>query len=274
MGPKPRAPRDEETTALDDKAEHIRGLERRIEVVHGKRALREARSLADAREALFVQKLHHEYKKVATAFQFAIADLRAEAQQERPDSARQLDLAERMTSLGRLRLSVVTTACDLDDGLPPKHQPESLREVVDEAVRLLFDRTPNAFRLAVAIAIDEALTVQADRGKLLQAFSNVLQNALEAYPDAERAPIHVSAHVEKGGAAVRLSFRDEGCGIRREELPHVFAPFASTKPGIRGLGLLNVKRMIESAHGGEVQVESERGVGTTVHLVLPVEQTL
>ena len=99
-----------------------------------------------------------------------------------------------------------------------------------------------------------------------------LENAVEAYEAGAPANIEVTARAVEDGTSVALSFRDEGCGILPAHLPHVFAPFGSSKPGVRGLGLLNVRKMIAAAHGGEVRIESERGVGTTVHVTLPVEQ--
>jgi signal transduction histidine kinase len=56
-------------------------------------------------------------------------------------------------------------------------------------------------------------------------------------------------------------------------MPHDFTPLVTSKKGgVRGLGLANVTKMIESAHGGRVRIESARGAGTTVHLTLPKEQ--
>jgi len=68
---------------------------------------------------------------------------------------------------------------------------------------------------------------------------------------------------------------DNGVGIPGEALPHVFEPLyrASSEPGGYGLGLATVKRLVE-AHGGEVAIASEEGLGTTVAVKLPREHAV
>ena len=61
---------------------------------------------------------------------------------------------------------------------------------------------------------------------------------------------------------VTVIVRDTGGGIPADELYRIFEPFYTTKPRGLGLGLVNVKNIVE-AHGGTVRVESEVGVGTT-----------
>jgi two-component system sensor histidine kinase HydH len=64
---------------------------------------------------------------------------------------------------------------------------------------------------------------------------------------------------------------DTGMGIRKEDLEHVFDPYFTTKQTGTGLGLAIVHKIIE-AHGGEVNVESEIGRGTTVSVLLPLAE--
>jgi signal transduction histidine kinase len=73
----------------------------------------------------------------------------------------------------------------------------------------------------------------------------------------------------EGGWAV-LTVSDDGPGIPRDALPHVFEPFfrASTQAEGYGLGLPTVKRLVD-AHGGSVRLESAPGTGTTVTVELP-----
>ena len=271
-GVKARSARKRDLLALDDQAATIAALEKEIAAADGKAALRRARKLADAREELLAQKLRHEVKKVAAGFRFGLADLDAEARAPSPDAARLHAHADRLMSTGRLLLSIVTTASDVKDELPPRYERHGVRAMVEEALRLLHDRADRPERIAATVAIDDALGVDADRGRILQAFSNILENAVEAHADGAPVAIHVTAVAASEGTEVCIAFRDEGRGIRAEDLPLLFVPFGSTKKGARGLGLCNVKKMIASAHGGDVHIESARGVGTTVHVVLPVEQ--
>ena len=67
-----------------------------------------------------------------------------------------------------------------------------------------------------------------------------------------------------------VTIRDRGCGIPKEALSRVFDPFYSTFGGGTGLGLAVCHRIV-LAHGGLLFLESEVGVGTTVHVRLPAE---
>lgn len=61
---------------------------------------------------------------------------------------------------------------------------------------------------------------------------------------------------------------DAGCGISPEVLERIFEPFYTTKPKGTGLGLAMVHRIIE-AHGGQISVRSDPGIGTEVRILLP-----
>jgi PAS domain S-box-containing protein len=109
--------------------------------------------------------------------------------------------------------------------------------------------------------------VYADAGKVEQAVINLLLNAIEATPQGGR--ITVWTKVERGeNPYVELGVRDTGHGIDLESTTDIFTPFFTSKSHGSGLGLSNVKRIVE-AHSGEVAVRSRKGKGATFALRLP-----
>ena len=74
--------------------------------------------------------------------------------------------------------------------------------------------------------------------------------------------------VPAAGGWVELSIADTGCGISPEAQEQIFEPFFTTRTEGSGLGLSTVHRIVES-HGGELQVESQEGEGTTFRVRLP-----
>ena len=68
---------------------------------------------------------------------------------------------------------------------------------------------------------------------------------------------------------LRITIRDNGEGIRSEDIPHVFDPFFTTKDYGTGLGLSVVHGIIQE-HGGQIEVESELSKGTAFHILLPL----
>lgn len=106
--------------------------------------------------------------------------------------------------------------------------------------------------------------VQFDSDKLKQAFMNVVLNAMEAMPQG--GVLRVSTFTENDGVCIKVE--DTGVGIPEEDLEHIFEPFFTRKTKGTGLGLANVKRILEE-HEGSVEIDSTLGEGTEVSLRLP-----
>ena len=112
--------------------------------------------------------------------------------------------------------------------------------------------------------------VYADRERILQAFSNLVGNAVKF--TSAGGTIRITARPMDD--MVQLSVTDTGSGISADDLAHVFDRYWQAKSRRRGrqgigLGLVIVKGIVE-AHGGKVWVESEMGVGSTFHFSLPL----
>ena len=109
-----------------------------------------------------------------------------------------------------------------------------------------------------------------DRGRVLQAVSILLDNAVKYTPQGGGVTVKVE---ERDGRAV-LEVSDTGIGIPEDRLPHVFERFyraeESRASGGAGLGLA-IARQIAEAHGGEIEAKSTPGEGSTFTLSLPRE---
>ena len=112
-------------------------------------------------------------------------------------------------------------------------------------------------------------TVCMDPDLMGQVLLNLCLNGLEAMPDG--GTLILSSQPDTEGRRALITVRDTGKGIAREDLAQVFDPYFTTKPSGTGLGLAIVHKIVES-HGGEVTLESEPGSGTTVTLLLPVNE--
>ena len=110
------------------------------------------------------------------------------------------------------------------------------------------------------------VNVDADRSQLKQVFLNVFLNAVQAMDGGGTLDIE-DIVLENGKTIVRVS--DTGPGISDEDLDKVFDPFFTTKKGGTGLGL-SICYTIVKAHGGEIELRSRLGEGTTVFVTLPV----
>lgn len=110
--------------------------------------------------------------------------------------------------------------------------------------------------------------VSVDPDQVKEALVNLLANAREAMPDG--GSVTVTICMDNGRVAIEIA--DTGCGISPEQLTRIFEPFFTTKASGTGLGLMNVKRLVED-NGGTLEVHSEPGTGSRFVLrFLPVEQ--
>ena len=100
-----------------------------------------------------------------------------------------------------------------------------------------------------------------DGDKMRIVFTNLIKNACQAMPSGGLLEVVVEVLTFQQNQ-VTVIIRDTGAGIPADELYRIFEPFYTTKPRGLGLGLVNVKNIVEG-HGGTVRVESEVGVGTT-----------
>jgi len=119
------------------------------------------------------------------------------------------------------------------------------------------------------ILLEEHLTdsgkVLANRDKLKQVFLNLVKNAEEAILDEGKIIIETS----REDGRIYVSVTDTGMGIKAEDIGRVFDPFFTTK-GVKGFGLgLSVTYGIIKNFGGDIEVQSEAGKGTTFKLMLP-----
>lgn len=111
--------------------------------------------------------------------------------------------------------------------------------------------------------------VRGDFQKLEQVTINLITNACHALSD-QNAAITVTTSVLSQEGKVRLSVRDEGCGIPEEVMPHIFDPFFTTKRDQGGTGLgLSISYGIAQDHLGSLQVRTVAGRGTEFTLELP-----
>ena len=103
--------------------------------------------------------------------------------------------------------------------------------------------------------------------RINQVFMNLVTNAVQAMDGQGR----LTLRVRREGARIAVAVADTGCGIAPEDLPRVTDPFFTTKPVGQGTGLgLSIVRRIVEEHGGELDVSSRVGQGTTITVRLPV----
>jgi two-component system sensor histidine kinase PilS (NtrC family) len=150
---------------------------------------------------------------------------------------------------------------------PLQRQPVNMAEILDE-VLLLLERRPLPDSLKIAREYPDSLPVYLDPQQMKQALWNLCLTAAEAMPQGGELRISTRMGPHEKSERTVISVSDTGTGIRPHDLPHIFEPFFSTKANGSGIGLALVHRIVQD-HGGEIEVRSEPGAGTTFRLTLP-----
>lgn len=228
------------------------------------------------RQQQFVSDASHELRTPLTALGGGMEMLLLGADQGDIEAQRRL-LRGMYREVERMRRLVedLLTLTRLDEGranlrIGRVDAAAAIRDVCEQAERLSSGQD-------IVCAAPEGLpAVRADSDRLRQVLLNLMDNALKYTLPPGR--VALSGAVVDGGAAVELTVSDEGAGIAREALAHVFDRFyradtARVRTGARtsgsGLGLSIVKGLVE-AQGGAVHIDSEPDRGTTVAVRLPV----
>lgn len=157
---------------------------------------------------------------------------------------------------------------------PVRFQPEptDLKELTEQRLNRFLDNAQRNGIHFITNFPEDGTMLPIDQSKMAQVFDNVIQNAIEAMTESGGTLwVSVTSSVKSvsGTDRVRVEFRDTGNGISSSMISRIFDPFFTTKPSGTGLGLSICHEFVR-AHGGEIQIESAEGDGTSVRIILPV----
>jgi signal transduction histidine kinase len=151
----------------------------------------------------------------------------------------------------------------------PEFTYRDLRETVEAALRLTTYMARMASVNLVSELPPDPVNLYYDPPQIEQVLINLIQNAIHAMPRG--GMLKVGLCPDGHAAAIRV--QDTGIGIPPENLGRIFDPFFTTKPEGEGTGLgLSVGYGIISNHGGDINVESVVGLGTTFVVSLPLKR--
>ncbi|MCS3704709.1 sensor histidine kinase [Salinibacter ruber] len=155
-----------------------------------------------------------------------------------------------------------------DIGSQPKLERCNLVPIIEQTARYLRRRIPQQGQsIALAADLPEQLHAEANEELFAWVLENLLKNALDAIED-EEGRITVTAWKEEG--QVFIEVEDTGRGIEGQQWNNIFRPGYSTKKRGWGLGLSLARRVIESYHGGRLElVSSTVGEGSTFRIEIP-----
>lgn len=143
----------------------------------------------------------------------------------------------------------------------------SINQLVSKVLNF-FEETHSESISILFQAQDHLPNVYIDPDQVEQVLMNIIYNGVQAMPGG--GEIEVKTGFSATDGMVYVDIQDTGCGIPEELLEKIFDPFFSTRAKGTGLGLTIADEIIR-AQGGKIEIKSQLGVGTGVHILLPIE---
>lgn len=171
-----------------------------------------------------------------------------------------------VTESGRLD-RVLTSLLDYARDKTPTFREVSMAEIFRK-IRLMLEKNPKFKPDLVIIGqfIENGdVRFSSDQDILEQVLLNIALNALQALPEGKGT---LSLWAMSQGKNVVIKVEDNGCGMTQQEAVRAFEPFFTTKSNGTGLGLATCQHHVHALNGS-IQLASDKGVGTTVTVILP-----
>ena len=146
-------------------------------------------------------------------------------------------------------------------------KPTKVTDVVNDILKFMEPDMRHRKILLINRVDEELPAVMLDADRMKQVFMNVILNSMQAMP--EGGELTIDYRYDSENCSVQVNISDTGTGMSQEVLDHAFEPFFSTKSGGAGLGLANVKKIMEQ-HGGDIQIETEADRGTEVIISIKI----
>lgn len=236
-----------------------RDITERIEM---EKKVRESESLAHIGQ--LTTSLAHEIRNPLSSVKMNIQILLKKLEFSGNDKRRMEIMTEEISRLER----ILTEMLDFAKPLRLDLKPTPIRRVITSCLEMMTVRFQEK-GIQVRSKFSRSLpNVFVDQDKIEQAIINVLQNSIDAIPAHGWIGI-TTRYTPQSTPHVEITIDDNGPGIPQEDLPYVFDPFFSNKKKGTGLGLWNVKKVIE-AHGGSVGITTKRTGGVHLSMAVPV----
>lgn len=264
-----RATRQEQASPLEQLREVNRRLEQQIAEL---RSVNAELVRANAVKTRFLTQMSHEVRAPLHTIQGYAELLGDESYGVLSDEQRRF--VKHVSEAGRLLTELLSDVMDLAKIEAGKIeldvQPMNVNRAAEQAARIVQGVARNG-SVAIRIETDEQEPVAlADERRVKQVLVNLLSNAIRYSPEGSSVDVHVSGE----GEWIKVCVRDEGIGIAPEDQERIFEEFVRAGPDRddperTGLGL-PLSRELVKLHGGEMNVDSAPGKGSTFWFTLPV----
>jgi PAS domain S-box-containing protein len=207
----------------------------------------------------------HEVRNPLSSIKMSLQILEKRIQPEGNDLKRFKIAQREVEHLEKLVNDVLIYARPAD----PKREPSDMKKILEHALAMV-EKSISDKHITVRKKYDVAVpSVSVDRAMLEQAFLNIYHNAVDAMED--KGTLFISTKLgDDDKDLMQVIIEDNGCGIDVDDMPHLFNPFFTRKKYGTGLGLTQIKKILD-LHESTIEIVSKPGEGTRVTVSFPIE---
>ena len=207
----------------------------------------------------------HEVRNPLSSIKMSLQILEKRIQPEGNDLKRFKIARREVEHLEKLVNDVLIYARPAD----PKKEPSDMRKILENALAMV-EKSVSDKRVTIQTAYDDAVpSVNVDQAMLEQVFLNIYHNAIDAMDD--KGTLFISTKLgDDDKDLIQVIIEDNGCGIDADDMPHLFNPFFTRKKYGTGLGLTQIKKILD-LHGAMIEIASKLGEGTRIIVSFPIE---
>ncbi len=205
-----------------------------------------------------ISEISHDMRKPLTSIRGGLQIMRSRW----PELAEESDLFKMAEEEVHRLNELVRELVDFSN--PNKYQTERVDvAAIVERVAKLVSRDMEKKEITAKTDVEEGLPeILVNKNQIMEMLLNLLINAIDATDPGGTITLQAACHDFDNRKMIRLEVSDTGCGIDEKDQAVIFDRYFTTKESGTGLGLAVVERIV-SAHGGRIEVQSKKGVGTT-----------
>lgn len=248
-------------------AERINATLDDIEVRFGLRGREAVKRAAEQIANTFARELYHEVIRLLSPLAMSAERLRGQLSANEPSRDAMREETDRIERRVEHLRAVLGGMRAYTEQPTLRFAPEGLREIVEEASALARRGDVERAAPSIDVQVPADIFVEVARPRFVQALTNVLENAIDSYDGVDvLKPIAVRAERQEGRVTVVVE--DSGCGMSAEVQADAVTLFATSKRNGTGFGLPLAVKIVESEHGGRVELDSQLGRGTAVRMTI------
>ena len=209
----------------------------------------------------------HEVRNPLSSIKMSLQILEKRMQPSGNDSKRFRIAQREVDHLEKLVNDILVFAKPSD----PQKKPSDIKRILEHALAMV-EKPISDKGIHIMRGFEKNIPpIRVDPAMLEQSFINIYQNAIDAMEAKGRLFISTKLIEDGGKSVVLVEIEDDGCGIGKEDMLHLWNPFFTMKKYGTGLGLTQVKKIVD-LHQGTLKILSKKGEGTKVMVTLPIEQ--